>query len=99
MDFYATFPSPVKAVFGHLADPSRLGDWLPEISAADPRPSDGTGAEFLFGVGLEVAGPQVPLGAEEAAVHPQRSIMGSRPSSVQSRRVQTRDVSKVSTDS
>ena len=39
MDLYATFPSPVKAVFGHLADPSRLGDWLPGITAADPGPS------------------------------------------------------------
>ena len=31
MDLYATLPSAVKAVFGHLADPSRLGDWLPMI--------------------------------------------------------------------
>ena len=34
MDLYAIFPSPVQTVFGHLADPGRLGDWLPGISAA-----------------------------------------------------------------
>jgi hypothetical protein len=58
MDLYATFPSPVKAVFGHLADPSRLGDWLPEITAADPGSSDGTGADFPLIAhvdGIEVA--------------------------------------------
>ena len=58
MDLYATFPSPVKAVFGHLADPSRLGDWLPGITAADPGPSSGTGADFPLTAhvdGIEVA--------------------------------------------
>ena len=57
MDLYATFPSPVKAVFGHLADPSRLGDWLPGIAAAGPGQS-GTGADFPITVhvdGIEVA--------------------------------------------
>ena len=52
------FLSPVKAVFGHLADPSRLGDWLPEITAADPGSSDGTGADFPLIAhvdGIEVA--------------------------------------------
>jgi hypothetical protein len=59
MDLYATFASPVKAVFGHLADPSRLSDWLPDISATDPGPIDGTGADFPLTVhvdGTEVAG-------------------------------------------
>ena len=47
MDLYATFPSPVEAVFAHLADPSHLGDWLPEVAAPAPSGSpDGTGAEF-----------------------------------------------------
>jgi hypothetical protein len=23
---------PVQAVFGHLAEPARLGDWLPEVT-------------------------------------------------------------------
>ena len=57
MDLYATFPSPVKAVFGHLADPSRLGDWLPGIAAAGPGQS-GTGADFPLTAhvdGIEVA--------------------------------------------
>jgi hypothetical protein len=32
MDLYATFPRPLRARFGYLADPSRLGDWLPDVS-------------------------------------------------------------------
>ncbi len=81
MDFYATFPSPVKAVFGHLADPSRLGDWLPEISAADPRPSDGTGAEFPFTA--HVDGIEVAASGEVTAFEPPwlvgyRLFIGSR---------------------
>jgi Polyketide cyclase / dehydrase and lipid transport len=58
MDLYATFPSPVKAVFGHLADPSRLGDWLPDVSAAGSGLPGGTGADFPLTVrvdGIEIA--------------------------------------------
>jgi uncharacterized protein YndB with AHSA1/START domain len=58
MDLYVTSPSPVKAVFDHLADPSRLGDWLPDVSAVDQDWSGGSGADFPFTVhvdGIEVA--------------------------------------------
>jgi len=67
MDLYATFPRPVKAVFGHLADPSRLGDWLPEISAADAGPS-GTGADFPLTV--HVDGSTVAASGEMTAFEP-----------------------------
>jgi hypothetical protein len=34
VDLYARLASPVEAVFGHLADPSRLSDWLHEVAGA-----------------------------------------------------------------
>jgi Polyketide cyclase / dehydrase and lipid transport len=58
MDLYVTSPSPVRAVFDHLADPSRLGDWLPDVSAVDPDWPGGSGADFPLTVhvdGIEVA--------------------------------------------
>lgn len=58
MDLYVTSPSPVRAVFNHLADPSRLGDWLPDVSAVGPDGSGGNGADFPLTVnvdGIEVA--------------------------------------------
>lgn len=68
MDLYATFPSPVEAVFGHLADPSRLGDWLPDVSAADGEPARGTGADFPLTV--QVDGIKVAASGEETAFEP-----------------------------
>jgi len=68
MDLYATFPSPVEAVFGHLADPSRLGDWLPDVSAADAEPPSGTGADFPLTV--DVDGVKVAARGEETAFEP-----------------------------
>jgi len=81
MDLYATFPSPVKTVFGHLADPSRLSDWLPEISAAGPGPSGGTGADFPLTV--HVDGIEVAASGEVTAFEPPwlvgyRLFVGSR---------------------
>jgi Polyketide cyclase / dehydrase and lipid transport len=81
MDLYATFPSPVKAVFGHLADPSRLGDWLPDISVVDAGPSDGTVADFPLTV--HVDGTEVAASGEVTAFEPPwlvgyRLFVGSR---------------------
>jgi uncharacterized protein YndB with AHSA1/START domain len=81
MDLYATFPSPVKAVFGHLADPSRLGDWLPDIATAGPGPSYGTGADFPLTA--HVGGIEVAASGEVTAFEPPwlisyRLFIGSR---------------------
>ena len=81
MDLYATFPRPVKAVFGHLADPARLSDWLPEISAAGPGPSAGTGTDFP--VTVHVDGIEVAASGEVTAFEPPwlvgyRLFIGSR---------------------
>jgi len=81
VDLYATFPSPVKTVFGHLADPSRLSDWLPEISAVGPGPSGGTGVEFP--VTAHVDGIETAASGEVTAFEPPwlvgyRLFVGSR---------------------
>jgi hypothetical protein len=68
MDLYATFPSPVKAVFGHLADPSRLGDWLPDISVVDAGPSDSPGADFP--ITMHVDGIELSASGEVTAFEP-----------------------------
>ncbi|MBV9095601.1 MAG: SRPBCC family protein [Streptosporangiaceae bacterium] len=81
MDLYATFPSPVRAVFGHLADPSHLGDWLPDVSAASAEPSGGTGADFPLTA--RVDGREVAASGEVTAFEPPwlvgyRLFIGSR---------------------
>jgi len=35
MDLYATLAQPITAVFQHVADPSRLGDWLGELAGVE----------------------------------------------------------------
>src|ERR1700759_3599201 len=50
---YALFPSPVRTVFGHLADPGRLGDWLPGLSAGDIGSPSGTGTTFPLTADLD----------------------------------------------
>lgn len=68
MDLYATFPSPVRAVFDYLADPSRLGDWLPDVSAAGPGRSGDTGTDFpLTG---HVDGIEITASGEVTAFEP-----------------------------
>jgi uncharacterized protein YndB with AHSA1/START domain len=81
MDLYATFPRPVTTVFGHLADPAHLSDWLPEISAVDPGPSGGTGADFPLTA--HVDGAEVAASGEVTAFEPPwlvgyRLFIGSR---------------------
>jgi uncharacterized protein YndB with AHSA1/START domain len=82
MDLYATLPRPVEAVFGHLADPSRLGDWLPEVTAtAGQGWPGGTGAEFALTV--HVDGTDVAAAGEVTAFEPPwlvgyRLFLGSR---------------------
>jgi uncharacterized protein YndB with AHSA1/START domain len=36
MDHGAVLAHPIGQVFGHLADPARLGDWLPAATAIQP---------------------------------------------------------------
>jgi hypothetical protein len=72
MDLYANFPSPVKTVFGHLADPGRLGDWLPGISAAPIGAPRGAGINFPLTADLD--GTPVAASGEITAFEPARLI-------------------------
>ena len=72
MDLYALFPSPVQTVFGHLADPGRLGDWLPGISVDAVAPPSGTGTNFPLTACL--AGTPVVASGEITAFEPARLV-------------------------
>ena len=49
MDLYATLAQPITAVFQHVANPSRLGDWLGELAGVE------AGAAGPADVGVEFA--------------------------------------------
>jgi uncharacterized protein YndB with AHSA1/START domain len=72
MDLYAIFPSPVRTVFGHLADPGRLGDWLPGISAAAVGSPAGAGTNFPLTAQLDDT--RVVASGEITAFEPSRLI-------------------------
>jgi hypothetical protein len=72
MDLYAIFPSPVQTVFGHLADPGRLGDWLPGISAAAIGSPTGAGTNFPLTAYLD--GTSITASGEITAFEPSRLI-------------------------
>ena len=72
MDLYAIFPSPVRTVFGHLADPGHLGDWLPGISATAIGTPAGAGISFPLTAYLD--GTRVTASGEITAFEPARLI-------------------------
>jgi uncharacterized protein YndB with AHSA1/START domain len=69
MDQYATFASPVEAVFTHLADPARLADWLPQVTRVEADPDELVGIGLAFAVTTHVTGDEL-LTAEVAAHEP-----------------------------
>lgn len=70
MDLYARLASPVEAVFGYLADPARLEDWLHEVvsAPADPEALPGIGAAFPLAMRLD--GICIPGSGEMIAFEP-----------------------------
>jgi hypothetical protein len=70
VDLYASFVSPVEAVFGHLADPSRLGDWVHEVTggSAGPPPLAGIGAAFPLTARIDSA--EIDASGEVVAFEP-----------------------------
>ena len=83
MDLYARLASPVEVVFGHFADPSRLGEWLREIVDA-PASLDsplGVGAAFPLGMRLDgfgIAGSGEMIAFEPPWLVGYRLFAGSR---------------------
>jgi uncharacterized protein YndB with AHSA1/START domain len=83
LDLYATFPGPVKVVFGHLSDPSHLGDWLAEVTAAATGPAltGATGADFPLTAqidGMHVAGSGEMTAFEPPWLVSYRLFIGTR---------------------
>jgi uncharacterized protein YndB with AHSA1/START domain len=48
MDLYATLAEPITAVFEHVADPSRLGDWLGELADVEAGATEPLGVVFAL---------------------------------------------------
>ena len=70
MDSYATLDVPPQTLFGHLANPVCMGDWLPQIVRVDPGPPSLIGLGTAFTVTVRVAGGDLDLDAEIAAHEP-----------------------------
>jgi hypothetical protein len=73
MNWQTTVCSPVWVTFGHLADPSRLGDWLPEVTgptAPGPTAPETFTLTVVLGADADVHGRadvgRVPAGAGRA---------------------------------
>ena len=52
MNHEVTVAQPLAAVFGHLAVPSRLADWLPEVAGVQAAAGQPTGIGVTFGLRL-----------------------------------------------
>lgn len=68
VDLYASFASPVEDVFGHLADPSRLGDWVHEVVCTGPELAPGIGV--LFPLTARVDATEIAGSGEVTAFEP-----------------------------
>jgi hypothetical protein len=70
VDLYARFSSPVETVFGHLADPSRLSDWLHEVAASPGSPESVSGVGAAFPLAMRLDGVGVTGSGEMTAFEP-----------------------------
>jgi hypothetical protein len=52
MDLYATLAQPITAVFQHVANPSRLGDWLGELAGVEAGAAGPAGVGVVFALTL-----------------------------------------------
>jgi uncharacterized protein YndB with AHSA1/START domain len=70
MDLYATLAPPIAAVFRHLADPSRLGDWLGEVAGVGAGASGPPGIGVVFALTLRRGGRLAAATGELVAYEP-----------------------------
>jgi hypothetical protein len=52
MDHEVTLTQPLAAIFGHLAAPARLADWLPEVAGVQVGAGQPAGIGVTFGLRL-----------------------------------------------
>jgi hypothetical protein len=60
MDHDAKLAHPLALVFGHLATPARLGDWLPDVVAVQAGPAPSAGIEEEFTLRLRRGDREIP---------------------------------------
>jgi hypothetical protein len=70
VDLYARLASPVEAVFGLLADPARLSDWLQEVMGTPAGPESAPGVEDAFPLAMRLDGVGVAGSGEMIAFEP-----------------------------
>jgi hypothetical protein len=74
MDYDATLARPLAAVFGHLAAPARLADWLAEVAAVQTEAGPPTGIGVTFGLRLRRGGRDIRGTGELIAYEPPWSV-------------------------
>jgi uncharacterized protein YndB with AHSA1/START domain len=70
MDHEAKLAHPVAVVFGHLAAPPRLADWLPEVAAVTGGGGEPAGIGVTFGLRLCRGGQETTGTGELIAYEP-----------------------------
>jgi hypothetical protein len=74
MDHDTTLAQPLAAVFGHLAAPARLADWLPDVAAVQAAAGPPAGIGVTFGLRLRRAGQDIPGTGELITYEPPWSV-------------------------
>jgi len=74
MNHEVMLAQPLAAVFGHLAAPSRLADWLPEVAGVQARPGQPTGIGVTFGLRLRHGDRDIPGSGELIGYEPPWSL-------------------------
>jgi hypothetical protein len=70
MDLYATLAPPITAVFAHVADPSRLEDWLGEVAGVAAGAAGSPDIGVVFGLTLRRGERLVAATGELVAYEP-----------------------------
>jgi uncharacterized protein YndB with AHSA1/START domain len=74
MDHDTTLAQPLAAVFSHLAAPTWLADWLPEVTAVQAGAVPPGGIGVTFGLRLRRGGRDIPGTGELIAYEPPWSV-------------------------
>lgn len=74
MDHEATLARPLAAVFGHLAAPTRLADWLPEVAAVQAEAGQPAETGVPFSLRLRRGGRDIHGAGELIAYEPPWSV-------------------------
>lgn len=74
MNHEVTLAQPLAAVFGHLAAPSRLADWLPDVAGVQAGAGQPAGIGVTFGLRLRHGDRDVPGSGELIGYEPPWSV-------------------------